>query len=295
MSRRVRESPIRKMRESPLKKVRDVPLYVLALGYVVFVLAPIVYMFLVSVQPTATAGTEVVPRVWHWQTFQEIWKTVDLVTYLRNSIVISVATGVCSTILALGAGYVVARFRFRFRNLFRISLLASHSVPGILLLLPLYVIYVIIQHVIGIALVGTYWGVILTYMTFGLPFAIWMLSVYIVELPIDLEEQAMVDGANRLSVLRWVTVPLAIPGMVVSFVFTFLLAWNDVLFAGALTSPSTRTLGVALQTFLSQTYSLPQWNQLMGASIVSAVPAVILFLLVQRHMVTGLSAGSVKG
>lgn len=277
------------------RSMRVAPLYVLAIVYVVFVLAPIVYMFLVAVQPTATAGTEVVPKVWHWQTFQEIWKTVDLASYLRNSVVIAVATGICSTVLALGAGYVVARFRFRFRNLFRISLLASHSVPGILLLLPLYVIYVIIQHVIGLALVGTYWGVILTYLTFGLPFSIWMLSVYIVELPVDLEEQAMVDGADRLRVLRWVTVPLAVPGMVVSFVFTFLLAWNDVLFAGALTSPATRTLGVGLQTFLNETYSLPQWNDLMGASIVSAVPAVILFLLVQRHMVTGLSAGSVKG
>lgn len=275
--------------------LRRTPLYVMASCYVVFVLAPIVYMFLVAMQPTATAGTELVPRVWHWQTFQEIWLAVDLTTYLRNSIIISVATGIFSTVLALGAGYVVARYRFRLRTAFRISLLASHSVPGILLLLPLYVIYVIVQHLIGLQLVGTYSGVILTYLTFGLPFSIWMLSVYVIELPVDLEEQAMVDGANRLGVLRWVTVPLAIPGMVVSFVFTFLLAWNDVLFAGALTSPATRTLGVGLQSFLSENYSLPQWNQLMGASIVSAVPAVILFLFVQRHMVTGLSAGSVKG
>ena len=269
--------------------------YVLAIVYSLFVLLPLVYMLLVAFQPTATAGTEIVPRRWDWRTFLDIWHTVSLAAYLRNSLVISVATGVCASIVALGSGYVVARFRFRFRNLFRTSLLASLTVPGILLLLPLYVIFVIVFHTIGLQLVGTYWGVILTYMAFALPFAIWMLNVYIVGLPIDIEEQALVDGASRLQALRWVTLPLALPGLVVTFIFSFLLSWNDVLYASVLTSPATRTLGVGLQNYLSETYALPKWNQLMAASIVSAVPAVVLFLIVQRHIVTGLAHGSVKG
>jgi ABC-type glycerol-3-phosphate transport system permease component len=269
--------------------------HVLAVLFALFVLLPLIYMLLIALQPTSTAGTEVVPKTWHWQTFLEIWQTVNLGLYLRNSLIIAVSTGVLASLLALGAAYVVARFRFRFRNVFRVGLLATHTVPGLLLLLPLFVMYSIVQRTISLQITGTYYGVIFTYMAFALPFAIWMLSVYITSLPVDLEEQAMVDGANRLMVLRHVTLPLAIPGMVVTFVFSFLLAWNDVLFASVLTGPTTRTLGVGLQYYLSENFSLPQWNELMAASIVSAIPAVILFLFVQRYIVTGLASGSLKG
>lgn len=277
------------------RTLRAVVIYGLAGLYTLIVILPIVYMILVSFQSSVVAGTQFVPKVWYWQTYIQIWQTIDLAAYIRNSLIICIAAGICSSLLALGSGYVVARFRFRFRNVFRTGLLATETVPGILLLLPLYVIFVIIEHTIGLQLVGTYYGVVITYMTFGLPFAIWLMNVYIVGLPVDLEEQAMVDGARRLGILRWVTFPLALPGLVVTFIFTFLLAWNDVLFASVLTSPTTRTLGVGLQYYLSQNYSIPEWNQLMAASVISAIPAVILFLFVQRFIVTGLAAGSVKG
>ena len=268
--------------------------FLLALGYAAFVLLPVVYMIMVALQDAVTAGDVVVPRTPHWQTFVEMWRTVDLGVYLRNSLLIAVLTGVCASVLALGAGYVVARFRFRFRNVFRVSLLATHTVPGVLLLLPLFVIYVIVQHALSVRIVGSYFGVVLTYMTFALPFSIWLLSVYIASLPGEVEEQALVDGANRFQVLRHVTLPLAVPGMVVTFVFSFLLAWNDVLFASVLTSPATRTVGVGLQSYLAEN-QLPLWNQLMAASIVCAVPAVVLFMVVQRWIVAGLSSGSLKG
>jgi len=268
--------------------------YVAALVYVAFVLLPIVYMVLVSLQDSVTAGTVVVPRSVHWQTFAEMWTTVNLGLYLRNSILIATLTGVSASVLALGAAYVVARFRFRFRNTFRMSLLATHAVPGVLLLLPLFVIYVVIQHTLAIHIVGSYFGVVLTYMTFALPFAIWLLSVYVASLPREIEEQAVVDGAHRYDVLRYVTFPLAVPGLVVTFIFSFLLAWNDVLFASVLTSPTTRTIGVGLQNYIADN-TLPLWNQLMAASIVSAVPAVILFMIVQRWIVAGRAAGSTKG
>lgn len=268
--------------------------FVLALAYAAFALLPIAYMVLVSLQDAVSAGDVVVPRQLHWQTFVEMWRTVDLVVYLRNSILIAVLTGLSASTLALGAGYVVARFRFRFRNAFRISLVATQTVPGVLLLLPLFVIYVIVQHALSVRIVGSYFGVVLTYMTFALPFSIWMLSVYIASLPAEIEEQALVDGATRFQVLRHVTFPLSVPGMVVTFVFSFLLAWNDVLFASVLTSPATRTIGVGLQSYLAEN-QLPLWNQLMAASIVSAVPAVVLFMVVQRWIVAGLSSGSLKG
>jgi len=270
--------------------------YPVALAYLVFVLAPFVYMVLVALQSDAAAGQgDLLLAQPHWDNFSRIWQTVDLGLYLRNSIIVATSTGAISSLLALGAAYVVARFRFPWRNVFRISLLATQTVPGILLLLPLFVIYIIIQHSIELRIVGTYWGLVLTYMTFALPFAIWLLSVYVKSLPVELEEQATVDGANRFQVIRHVTLPLAVPGIVVTFVFSFLLAWNDILFASVLTSPETKTLGPGLQYYVSESFSIPYWNLLMAASLVVAVPAMILFLIVQRYIVAGLAAGSVKG
>jgi ABC-type glycerol-3-phosphate transport system permease component len=270
--------------------------YLVALAYLAFVLAPFFYMGLVALQTDSGAGSgDFLPSQPQWVNFTRIWQTVDLGLYLRNSLVVSTSTGVVASLLALGAAYVVARFRFPFRNGFRISLLATQTVPGILLLLPLFVIYIIIQHSIGLRIVGTYWGLVLTYMTFALPFAIWLLSVYVKSLPVELEEQAMVDGANRYQVIRHVTLPLAIPGIVVTFVFSFLLAWNDILFASVLTNPDTKTLGPGLQYYVSDSFSIPYWNLLMAASLVVAVPAMILFLVVQRYIVAGLAAGSLKG
>lgn len=270
--------------------------YLVALAYLAFVLAPFFYMGLVALQTDSGAGSgDFLPAQPQWVNFTRIWQTVDLGLYLRNSLIVSTSTGAVASLLALGAAYVVARFRFPFRNVFRISLLATQTVPGILLLLPLFVIYIIIQHSIELRIVGTYWGLVLTYMTFALPFAIWLLSVYVKSLPVELEEQAMVDGANRFQVIRHVTLPLAIPGIVVTFVFSFLLAWNDILFASVLTNPDTKTLGPGLQYYVSDSFSIPYWNLLMAASLVVAVPAMILFLVVQRYIVAGLAAGSLKG
>ncbi|HAC46800.1 MAG TPA: carbohydrate ABC transporter permease [Chloroflexi bacterium] len=270
--------------------------YGVALAYVTFVLAPFLYMAVVALQSDSGAGSgDLLPTHPQFDNFARIWQTVDLGLYLRNSLIVATSTGAISSLLALGAAYVIARFRFPLRNVFRISLLATQTVPGIMLLLPLFVIYIIIQHSIQVRIVGTYWGLVLTYMTFALPFAIWLLSVYVKSLPVELEEQAIVDGANRFQVIRHVTLPLAIPGIVVTFVFSFLLAWNDILFASVLTSPETKTLGPGLQYYVSESFSIPYWNLLMAASLVVAVPAMILFLVVQRYIVAGLAAGSLKG
>jgi len=270
--------------------------YGVALAYVTFVLAPFLYMAVVALQSDSGAGSgDLLPTHPQFDNFARIWQTVDLGLYLRNSLIVVTSTGAISSLLALGAAYVIARFRFPLRNVFRISLLATQTVPGIMLLLPLFVIYIIIQHSIQVRIVGTYWGLVLTYMTFALPFAIWLLSVYVKSLPVELEEQAIVDGANRFQVIRHVTLPLAIPGIVVTFVFSFLLAWNDILFASVLTSPETKTLGPGLQYYVSESFSIPYWNLLMAASLVVAVPAMILFLVVQRYIVAGLAAGSLKG
>ena len=158
-------------------------------------------------------------------------------------------------------------------------------------------IRVIIQSALSVTMIGQYYTVILTYMTFALPFACWLLLSYLGAIPVELEEAALVDGCTRMRVVRHVVFPLALPGMVVTFVFSFLLAWGDVLFASVLTDSHTRTLAVGLQAFVSSGESggAVYWGQLMAASLASGVPIVVIFLALQRYIIGGLTGGALKG
>jgi multiple sugar transport system permease protein len=166
--------------------------------------------------------------------------------------------------------------------------------PGILFLLPLYIIFVSIHASTGIPLVGSLLGLIITYLTFTLPFAIWMLTGYFDNIPRDLDEAAKVDGASALTTLFRVILPVARPGVVAVIVYSFITAWGELLFAEALTGQfqNLRTLAVGLTEYSSETAVF--WNQIMAASLVVSIPIVVGFLLLQRNFVAGLSAGAVK-
>lgn len=266
---------------------------------VLFVLAPVLYMILISLTPESQieGGASLIPSAFDPSTYSQLWQTVDLATYIRNSLIISVCTAAIATILALGAAYVLARFAFRGNGIFRISLIALQAVPSIMLLLPLFVVYVAIQDTLRVSLIGHYPIVILTYMTFALPFATWLMLSYVSGIPAEMEESALVDGASRMGVLRFIVLPLALPGMVVTFVLSFLPSWGDVLFASVLTSPDTRTVAVGLQEYIAggEAGGTIYWNQLIGASLISSIPIIVLFLLFQRFITGGLTAGALKG
>src|SRR5256714_703933 len=199
--------------------------------------------------------------------------------------------------MAVGAAYITTRFNFRGRRPYLYSLIGLQTVPQVMLLLPLFVLFASTQAALHLRIVGTYPAVVITFLTFALPFATWLMVSYLGSIPMDLEEAALCDGATRLQALWRVIVPLALPGMVVALVFAFLTGWNDVLFASVLTSPETRTLAVQLQAFSSaqEGGALPLYGQLMGAAVVSAVPVVILYMVFQRYLIGGLTAGGVKG
>jgi ABC-type glycerol-3-phosphate transport system permease component len=274
--------------------VRAVAIAVLA----ILVLIPIAYTLLLSVTPDAEVGAgSLLPSQWAFGNYIQMWSTVSLAQGLRNSLIISGLASVIAVVLAVGAGYILTRFKFRGRLPYLYSLIGLQTVPSVMLLLPLFVLFASIQAAIHFRLVGTYQAVIITYLTFALPFATWLMVSYLGSIPVDLEEAALVDGATRLQALWRVIVPLALPGMVVALVFSFLTGWNDVLFASVLTAPETRTLAVQLQAFSSaqEGGALPLYGQLMGAAVVSALPVVILYMLFQRYLIGGLTAGGVKG
>jgi multiple sugar transport system permease protein len=264
----------------------------------IFVLIPLAYTILLSVTPDdEVGGDQLIPPHWAFSNYIQMWTTVNLASGLINSLIISGAASILAVILAVGAGYIITRFRFRGRLPYLYSLIGLQTVPGVMLLLPLFVLYASIQAFLHIQLVGSYQAVTITYLTFALPFATWLMVSYLGSIPVDLEEAALVDGATRLQALWRVIVPLALPGIVVGLVFSFLTGWNDVLFASVLTSPDTRTVAVLLQAFSSSQEggALPLYGQLMGAATISALPVIILYIIFQRYLIGGLTAGSVKG
>ena len=226
------------------------------------------------------------------QPFFDMWHTIPLAEYFVNSIVVSTVASLASVGVALLAAYAVSRYRFHGRQTFSIVVLSTQMFPGILFLLPLFVIFVNLSQATGINLYQSRLGLIITYMTFTLPFAIWMLAGYLDSVPRELDEAAKVDGAGPLGAFVRVVIPVAMPGIVAVTIYAFMTSWGEVLFASVLTNESTRTLAVGLQGYATQ--NNVYWNQIMAASLTVSVPVVIGFLLMQRYLVAGLTAGSVK-
>lgn len=259
-----------------------------------FVLLPVYVMVSSSLKPLQDVSGEFtwVPSGLTVRPYFDIWDTVPLADYFMNSLIVAGAATVCSVTIAVFAAYAVSRYSFRGKRLFTVTVLSTQMFPGILFLLPLFLIYVNIGNATGIALFGSRGGLILTYLTFSLPFSIWMLIGYFDSVPRDLDEAAKVDGCGPLGALFRVIVPAAVPGIVAVAVYAFMTAWGEVLFASVMTNDTTRTLAVGLQGYSTQ--NDVYWNQIMAASLVVSLPVVAGFLLLQRYLVTGLTAGAVK-
>ncbi|MGA8115906.1 MAG: carbohydrate ABC transporter permease [Actinocatenispora sp.] len=279
------------MRESrSFKVVRAVGLTLLAL----FTLAPLYVMLTSALKPLADVqrGFRWIPSTITLRPFVDIWTTIPLARYFTNSIIVSLSATVLSVVIAIFASYAISRYRFAGRQLFRMTVLSTQMFPGILFLLPLYLIYVNIGQVTGFALNGSRLGLIITYLTFSLPFSIWMLVGYFETIPHGLDEAAKVDGAGPLRTLLSIVVPAAKPGIVAVGIYSFMTAWGETLFASVMTNDSSETLAIGLREYSTQISVY--WNQVMAASLVVSIPVVVGFLLLQRYLVQGLTAGAVK-
>lgn len=260
----------------------------------VFVGAPLVVMVTTAVKPLDQVQSRFrwIPSEPTLRPFVDMWSTVPLGRYFLNSAVVSgVATAVSVTVAVLAA-YAISRWRFPGRETFRLAVLSTQMFPGILFLLPLFLLFVLVDRVTGLALVGSRAGLVITYLTFALPYAIWMLVGYFESIPRELDDAAKMDGAGPVRVLVSVLLPAARPVVVAVSIFSFMLAWGEVLFASVLTDESTRTLSVGLQTYAGE--ANVYWNQVMAASLVVSLPLVVAFLLLQRHITSGITAGAVK-
>jgi N,N'-diacetylchitobiose transport system permease protein len=207
---------------------------------------------------------------------------------VRNSVIVVTVTVLISLALAFLAALAAARYRFSGRALLIIMLIVIQMVPLEALIIPIYLTLDRAGQTDRLA------GIIVTYLTFVLPFSIWTLRGFIVNIPEELEEAAMVDGCTRAGAFRRILFPLVAPGLVATAVFSFILVWNDYLIAYVLLrSPEKQTLGIWLASFTTNHGT--EWGAVMAGSTLFAIPAVLFFLLVQRRVVSGLTAGAVKG
>ncbi len=279
------------MRETASSRVfRWVVIVVLTL----FTAVPLYVMITSSLKPLSDVQGAFTwwPTNITFQPFIDMWSTVPLASYFVNSLIVASAATILSLVIAVFAAYAVSRYRFKGRSVFTTTVLSTQMFPGVLFLLPLFLIFVNINQAVGIQLVGTRWGLVITYLTFALPFSIWMLAGYFDGIPRDLDEAAMVDGSGPMGALWHVVLPAAKPGLIAVAIYSFMTSWGEVLFASVMTTDENRTLAVGLQLYSTQTNVY--WNQIMAASLVVSIPIVVAFLLLQRSFVAGLTAGAVK-
>ncbi|MFC7465046.1 carbohydrate ABC transporter permease [Brachybacterium sp. GCM10030252] len=279
------------MRETVGEKIFRV---IVLLGLTVFVAVPLYVMITTSMKPLGDvqAGFSWIPERITFEPFVQMWSTVPLARYFMNSLVVTGVATLFSVGVATFAAYAVSRWRFRGRNPFMTTVLSTQMFPGVLFLLPLYLIFVNIDATFGVPLVGTRIGLIITYLTFSLPFSIWMLAGYFDGIPQELDQAGKVDGASNITILLRIILPAARPGIVAVAIYAFMTAWGEVLFASVLTTEDTRTLAVGLRQYATQTNVY--WNQVLAASLAVSIPVVAGFLMMQKNFVAGLTAGAVK-
>ena len=293
----------RKMRIRSAKTLKRVLTYLAVLLVALVVLVPYAWMISGSFKETLELQSSdvTVPRLRpSWiprnptlRNYREVNRTVPMLRYFRHSIIISIGTMAAATLLALPASYALSRFNFRGRGVYTVSVLATQMLPGILFLIPYYLIFTTVSQRTGVPLRDTYGGMIFTYTSFALPFSIVMLRSYLNGIPLEIDEQAMIDGCTQLRALWTVIVPLATPGIAAVAIYAFIMAWNEVLFASVLTGRSTRTVAIGIMDYVTATGA--NWGGMMAACIVISVPVLVLFTAMQRYIVEGLIAGATKG
>lgn len=285
------------MKRTKILKIAAKTGFVLALlAYLTFALFPFFVMVSMSFSSKFAimgSDTPIWPKNPILTNYKRMWEVVPLLKYIKNSLIVCAATVVFSLLMSVPASYALSRFRFRGKKTFSVSILATQLFPGITMLLPIYLMYVNFTKLTGIPMTKTLHGLVIAFATFGIPYSIWMLKSYFDSIPDELEQAAMIDGCSRTKAMVKVVLPLVVPGMVATGLYVFLLAWNNILFAGVLTDQATRTFATGLQEFASE--SSTEYGLLMAACSVTTIPIVALFFAFQKYFVGGMTGGAVKG
>ena len=260
------------------------------LAILAFALVPWIWMVMSSLRPESdltTTPLRLLPSTITLANHVELLGRTSFAQNLRDSLIVATGAVTLGLGMSLPAAYAFSRFRFPGRNALLIQFLAINMFPGVMLILPLFVL----MRQLG--LLDTYLSLIAGHATFTLPFAIWLMTSYVDGIPVDLDHAAAIDGATRWQAMRLVILPLTMPGLVAVGIYLFIASWNEYLFALMLAGRNVRTVTVALQSFIGENQI--QWGLLMAAGTLVALPATALFLLTQGRLAGGLTGGAVKG
>ncbi len=284
------------MQKANYDRLKKICFYMALIVVILVILGP--YMWMVS--SSFKTNLEIqgmepswIPKTFTTDNYSKMNKLVPLWHYFKNSVIISTGTMFLTLIIGTLAAYSLSRFRFRGKIPYIMSLFSTQVLPGILFLIPYFVIFNWIYHTFGFRMTNTYHGLIITYTQFSLPFATLMIMNYLDSVPKEIDEQAMIDGCSRVGALFRVILPLAKPGIAAAGIYSFWMGWNEILFAQILTRKDIRPLAVGLLDFKQQTQS--QWGSMMAACIVTTIPVIILFSLMSKEIVSGLTSGATKG
>jgi multiple sugar transport system permease protein len=254
------------------------------------VLAPYLVMLFTAAKPASElrkSPPRLTPLAWQWSNFVDVLGDPDFQSWLRVSIVVASASTALVLLAAVPAAYYTARHRFRGRTAFLVLVLVTQMFSPTALVVGLH------REFFELDLINTYAALILTNAAFNLAFAVWILRAFFASIPREIEEAAAVDGCGRLRVLWRIVLPLSRPGVVTALIFAFIAAWNEYIVALTLmTDPDKKPLTVGITSYV--TAYVQHWNSLFAASVIAIVPVVVLFALIERHLVAGLTAGSVK-
>ncbi|MGJ4860636.1 carbohydrate ABC transporter permease [Labrys sp. La1] len=273
---------------STLRRILTTDLPVAAI--VLFALGPFAWMILTSLTPSeriAASGVSLSPIGWSFDNYTRLFEQTSFLGNMGHSLIIALGTVVVGLGVSVTAAYAFSRFRFLGRRAIMLQFLLVNMFPVVLLILPLFVL------MRRLGLLDTHVSLILANATVAIPFAVWMLTSYVAAIPRSLDEAAMIDGCSRLAALRRVVLPLAMPGIISTGIYIFITAWNEYLYALTLGGKNVRTVTVAIQTLIGE-YQI-EWGLLAAGGVVGALPATLLFLIVQKRLVGGLTQGAVKG
>lgn len=277
-----------KSRETFLRRLFT--LYIPLLLILLFILFPFYWTFITSIKPEAELYGAVTywPNAFVWDSYKNLFTTtVNFLDAMKNSFVVAAATTIVSLTTSTLAAYAFSRYRFAGRRAMMALFLSNNMFPTVLLLIPLYSI----MRKMG--LLYTPGSLILAYTTFTIPFSVWLLNGFLNDLPLTLEEAALVDGCNRRTAFSKIILPILGPCLVATGVYIFMTSWNEYTFAVMFTNTQTRTIPVALKSLIGQLGV--QWDLLTAGGIITIIPVCIMFFFAQKRLVEGLTAGAVKG